>query len=161
MSVEIKITDELIGFCCKKHDTQELLELNFWRRLMNCLCKEIVNVGGYYTVSEVVLAENTYNEIVAFIVEHGYSGGEDEIYLSHRHNDGETWTIVRATIKYSYCHDGGAYDGMKNGFTVFVRPGNDNHKFMNLWDDDEKLIRKGIEKVLTCEDFGLLSGIYF
>lgn len=161
MSVEIKITDDLINFCCKKHDTPELLELDFWRRLMNCRRKRIVNVGGYYSVDEAVLAENDHEEIVAFIVNRGHSSGDDEIFLSHCHKDGAVWTIVRAAIKYSYCHDGGYYDGMKNGFTVFVRPGNDNHEFMNLWESDKRLLRQGIDKVLTSEDFGLPSSIYY
>lgn len=162
-NIDFKVADETIDFAAKKLGVPELLELNFWRYLMNSKYDKSIDLGRLYELTETVIVSDGRYEIAAFVIDKEHTNSEAEIILVHRKTDGsDSWALLRTRIRFNYINDPySAYDGMKKGFKMRVFGGYDSTKFANLDAPTTELLRKAVKKVLTSEDFGLPGSIHY
>ena len=162
-NIDFKIADEAIDFEAKELGVPELLELDFWRKLMSHKYDRSIDLGGLYELTETVIVSDDHREIAAFVIDKEYTNGEAEIILVHRETDGSnSWALLRTRIRFNYVDDPySAYHGMKKGFKMRVFGGYDSTTFANLDAPTTELLKKAVRKVLTSEDFGLPGSIYY
>ena len=162
-NIDFKVADEAVDFEAKKLGVPELLELDFWRKLMSHKYDRSIDLGGLYELTETVIVSDDHREIAAFVIDKEYTNGEAEIILVNREPDGSnSWALLRTGIRFNYVNDPySAYDGMKKGFKMRVFSGYDSDKFANLDAPDRELLKKAVKKVLTSKDFGLPGSIYY